>query len=200
MSVLAFFMHILAKSKHKEGHNKSGFPLCQLRRGVSPLYKGRGARPMSDLRAMAHLQEQLGNERFQALISSGNTGKVKAFCDELIKAAIPTVMTIDGVTYDILGFLKGDEKSVHGTVMVGRAKEMNANLGRDDGQRLLDHQDEIPVALRGKVVFVFTDWRNPDNSEDVCCVFWSGDSRCWVRFWVWLGFDRDGSCRLLRRK
>ena len=104
---------------------------------------------MGDFRQLAHLAEQLGDERFHALIDSGNTGKVRAFCDKLVKAMLPTTMTISGRTYDLLGFLQGDEKSVVGHTMVVRAKEMNANLGQDDGQHLLDHQDEIPAAVRG---------------------------------------------------
>jgi len=40
-------------------------------------------------RALAHLEEQLGKERFRVLIDSGNTGKVKDFCDGLIKEVLP---------------------------------------------------------------------------------------------------------------
>lgn len=111
---------------------------------------------------------------------------------------LPTEMTIADRIYDILGFLRGDEKSVVGHTMVERAKEMNANLGEDDGQHLLDHQSEIPVALRDKVVFVFTDWRHPDSSGHVYYVYWDDDR--WVEDWGWLGDDFDEDCRVLRRK
>jgi len=83
------------------------------------------------LRELAHLQKQLGDERFRALISSDNTGKVKEFCDSLVKDYLPTEMTVGGRAYDILGFLKRDEKLVVGHAMVHRAKEKNANLGQD---------------------------------------------------------------------
>jgi len=155
---------------------------------------------MSDFRALAHLVEQLGDERFQALISSNNTGKVKEFCDTLVKDAIPIEMTIGGRTYDLLGFLKGNEKSVKGDTMVERAKEMNANLGQDDGQHLLDNQQDIPAALRGKVVFVFTDWRRPGGPGRVACVYWDEDSQRWVQDWDWLGCVWGGRDRVLRRK
>jgi len=151
------------------------------------------------LRAMAHLKEQLGDERFAALIDSGNTGKVKEFCDQLVKDALPAEMTVGGRTYEILGFLRGDEKSVAGYVMVERAKEMNANRGQDDGEHILTYQNEIPVALHGKVAFVFPDWRRPGDPGVAYCVVWSGD--WWIRnryslsCAVW-----DGSDRLLRRK
>lgn len=150
------------------------------------------------LRELAHLQEQLGEEKFAALISSENTGKVTKFCDELVQSSIPTTMTVGGRTYEILGFLGGDEKSVSGHTMVKRAKEKQAHLGKDDGQHLLDHQEEIPAALRGKIVFVFTDWRDPDYSECVACVSWDDDR--WVQYWDWIVHDWGGGDRVLRRK
>ena len=154
---------------------------------------------MSDFRKLAHLYEQLGEDRFQVLISSDNTGKVKDFCGQLLKDALPTTMTVGDRTYDILGFLLGDETSVVGHTMVGRAKELSAHLGADDGQYLLDHQQDIPVVFRGKVVFVFTDWRHPDDSEYVFFVCWDDDR--WVQVWSWLGDGCwRGYDRVLRRK
>ncbi len=153
---------------------------------------------MFDFRKLAHLAEQLGGERFAALIDSGNTGKVREFCDGLVKDAIPTAITIGERTYDILGFLEEDETSVIGTTMVERAKKMSANLGEDDGRYFLDHQDDIPAALRGKVVFVFTDWRHPVNPGFVACVRWLGDR--WVQNWGWLGLVWYGNDRVPRRK
>ena len=151
------------------------------------------------LRELAHLREQLGEEMFQTLISSDNTGKVKDFCDGLIKNVMPTEMTIDDHIYDILHFLKGGEKSIVGHIMVNRAKKMNANLGEDDGQYLLEHQQDIPVALRGKVIFVFPDWRRPGNPEHACYVYWNVGR--WVQDWGWLDDgDWNGHDRLLRRK
>jgi len=115
---------------------------------------------------------------------------------EGLSSQLPTTMTIAGRTYEILGFLREGEDYVKGDIMVSRAKEMQAHLGEDDGQHLLDHQSEIPVALRG-MVFVFTDWRHP-GSESVCCVGWRGDR--WVRRWGWLGDVWDDRYRVLRCK
>jgi len=153
---------------------------------------------MSDLRKLSHLQEQLGNERFAALIDSGNTGQVKEFCDKLVKAAIPASFTVGDRTYDILNFLRGDEKSVVGHTVVERAKEMDAHLGEDDGQYLLDNQQDIPIALRSKVVFVFTDWRHPGYSDYVYYVCWDGGQ--WIGLWYWLGNRLYDDSRVLRRK
>src|SRR3989344_103272 len=112
---------------------------------------------------------------------------------------LPTEMTVGNRTYKILGFLRGDEKSVIDHTMVERAKEMNANLGEDDGQFLLDNQQDIPVALGGgKVVFVFTDWHEPYDPSLVDCVRWRGGR--WVQYWRWLDYGWGGHGRVLRRK
>jgi len=153
---------------------------------------------MSDFRKLAHLAEQLGEQRFSALIDSANTGKVREFCDDLLKSALPTEIVVAGRTYEILGFLREGEEYVNGHTMVERAKEMDAHLGEDDGQHLLNNQQDIPAALRGKVVLVFTDWRHPGDSEDVYGVYWDGAR--WVRGWDWLDCDWGGNDRVLRRK
>lgn len=154
---------------------------------------------MDTLKSVAYLQKEIGDEAFKALVSSDNTEFVYQFAQELVKKSLLTEMTVGGRTYEILGFLKGDEKSVFGNVMVDRAKEMNANLGQDDGEHILKHQDEIPVALRGKVAFVFPDWRRLGDPKDVYFVYCNGFR--WVRDWDWLG--SNGWCghdRVLRRK
>ena len=152
---------------------------------------------MSDLRKLAHLQEQIGDERFATLIDSGNTGKVKEFCDALVKGVTPTEMTIGSHTYEILDFLREGETSVTRHTMVERAKEMNAHLGGDDGQNFLDNQKDVPASVRD-LMFVFTDWRRPDYSEDVYCVYWCGGR--WVQNWYWLDNLWYDYFRVLRRK
>jgi hypothetical protein len=184
----------------KKAEIRSVFPLCQCRRGetLSQKEEAKGAK-MDTLHSVVHLQREIGDEAFNALVSSDNTEAVRQFAQELVEKSLPTKMTVGGRTYEILCFLKGDEKSVIDHVMVDRAKEMNANLGQDDGEHILKHQDEIPVALRGKVAFVFTDWRLPDGSGDACGVYWNDDR--WVRGWGWLDDDDwSGDGRLLRRK
>ena len=151
------------------------------------------------LRSVSHLQKELGDDLFNALVSSDNTSAVREFAQKLLDGSVPTTMTIAGRTYDLLGFLKGTETQIKGKVMVTRAKEMSAHLGEDDGKYILEHQDEIPVALRGKVAFVFTDWRSPGDSENVACLYWDDDR--WVQFWDWLDSGSwGGGGRVLRRK
>lgn len=154
---------------------------------------------MDTLRSVAHLQREIGDDLFNMLISSDNTDAVRRFAEKLVEDAMPpTSFTVGDRTYDMLSFLRGDEKLVVGHTMVERVKEMGANLGNDDGQYLLDNQQDIPVALRGKVVFVFADWRHPGGSESVYCVFWGGGR--WVRRWRWLDDDWYDYDWVLRRK
>ncbi|MBI4252741.1 hypothetical protein HY623_00990 [Candidatus Uhrbacteria bacterium] len=108
---------------------------------------------------------------------------------------LPTEMTLGGRIYDILTFVeKGDRGWVDGTVMHERGKKLHANMGAEDSQWILDHQDEIPVALRGKVYFAFPEER---NGADAAFVGWDGGR--WYRLWNRLGGgDWSGRGRLLR--
>lgn len=148
---------------------------------------------------MAHLLEQLGEERFAALIDSDNTGKVKDFCDMIAKSTLPTEMTIGGRTYKILSFLREDETPLMAvSVMASRTKEINANLDQDDWEFLVTHQDEIPSVFRGKVIFVFLSLQGPSGRDYVACVLWDNDR--WHRGWFWLACGLFDNLRLLRRK
>ena len=154
---------------------------------------------MSDFRKLAHLAEQLGDDLFEILICSDNTGRVKDFCIRLMNDDLPIEMNVGGRVYDILSFLQGDEKSVDGTVMVSRSQEMQASLDEKEARHILKHQDDIPVKMKGKVTFFFTGWRNPpDNLEEVACIY--HDDKCWVSDWEILdGGGFFGSGRVLRR-
>lgn len=63
--ILAFFVRILAKNKHKEGHKKYALPLCQRWRGVSPLYKR--ARRKSDVQGISSDGTLAGTARRRAV-------------------------------------------------------------------------------------------------------------------------------------
>lgn len=159
-------------------------------------------RNFEGFRAMAHFLRQLGDVRVAALLDQANIGKVKELCDVLVELAPPTVMTIEGRTYDILGFLWGDESSVAGDEMVTRAVAMNAHLGQDDGKHILKYQDQIPEILRGRVDFVFTDWRFSVAPDYAFYLSWGKRAHRWVKrnknvgqYWRW-----DGGGRVLCRK
>jgi len=113
---------------------------------------------------------------------------------------LPSEMTIGGCTYEILNFLKGDEKCVDGRTMLMRAKKMNAHLGFEDGEHLMIHQDEIPVMLRDEVSFIFTAWKNRDRRRsNVTCVCWRGDYWDGGNVYTFEGYW-TGDYRVLRRK
>lgn len=124
---------------------------------------------------------------------------IKAIFKSQVSDTLPTEIKVGDRTYKPLGFLKGDEKSIVGYEMVKRAKEMSAHLGEDDGEYLLNHQQDIPENIRDKVCFVFTNWRHPDGSDFVCSICWNDG--CWVRYWFGLDYDEWNGCgRLLRPK
>ncbi len=119
---------------------------------------------------------------------------------DLSKAeSLPTEFKVGDRVYEILNFLKGGEKRIIGHEMVKRAVEMNAHLGEDDGQYLLDHQQDIPEAFRGKVYFVFTGWFRFNGRSLIYCVYWDGGR--WIRVWNCLVRGHwDDHYRVLRRK
>jgi hypothetical protein len=53
---------------------------------------------MDTLRSASHLQRELGDDLFNALVSSDNTEAVRQFANGLVKDALPTSMTIAGRT------------------------------------------------------------------------------------------------------
>jgi hypothetical protein len=145
--------------------------------------------------------EQLGELIAQAKAGRVNRENLQSYLRNPNRFEIPSTMNIGDRIYDLLSFLEEDKKSVFGHTMVEQAVKMEANLGQEDGQYLLDHQQDIPVALRDKVVFVFPGWCHPDNPENVHCVCWSVAQRRWIGIWGWLGMDSWGmDDRLLRRK
>jgi hypothetical protein len=165
--------------------------------------RGAKGKIMTDtLRLVAYLQKKIGDGAFFALLNPDNADAVQQFAQVLErKKSLPTEMTVGACKYDILNLL-WDEYSATAPAIAKRAEEMNASLGHDDALNLLEHQQDIPAALRGKVTFIFPDWCRRENPEYTNCVHWNGDK--WVprtQVWGWLGDDNWlGEARLLRRK
>ena len=153
---------------------------------------------MNTLNSAAHLQREIGDEAFKALISSDNTNIVRQFAQSLVKRALPIEITVGGRTYELLKPLREGEMPI-GSIMLERVKKINANLGQDDGEHILKHQNEIPINLRNKVIFLFPDWLHPDNPKKAAYVAW--EIVQWVQKWHLIGHDYwCGNVRLLRPK
>lgn len=153
---------------------------------------------MSDLKAMKNLKKELSDEQFAALINSNNIERVKEFCDKLINDIFPTRMTVGGRVYEIRSFLKAKEEYISGNAMIARANAMGDNLGKEEAEHILRYSGDIPASLRGKVKFVFTDWRKPGGPGDVYCARWEISQ--WVGYWHWLSDNWDASYRVLFRR
>ena len=107
--------------------------------------------------------------------------------------------TINSVSnLELVSFLKSGESSINGEEMVRRArKELDANLGQEDAEWLLEHQNEIPAELRKfYLTFPGTVWRGSGGSRRVPCLDWDGDR--WCLFFGWLRSDWLSGDRALR--
>ena len=113
--------------------------------------------------------------------------------------SLPIEMKIGDRIYEILAPLKESEKRILHRKMLERVLEMKANSGEDDGQYLLNHQENIPVVLQGKVAFIFPEWHNHDHPEYVCYIYWKDG--CWITGWQLFAYDYwEDNGRVLRRK
>lgn len=92
-----------------------------------------------------------------------------------------TSANIEGIS-----FLKGTESQINGEEMVRRATGLDANLGQEDAEFLLEHQDEIPAELREfYLVFPGTMWQGSGEDRFVPFLSWVGGQ--WVLCFFWLG-------------
>jgi hypothetical protein len=107
---------------------------------------------MGNFRKLAHLVEQIGEWRLDALLDPANTGKVRGFCDELIEASLPKEMTLDGVTYEIISF-NGHEKRADSLLMARWVEAACAYLKEEDLERIERCWRDVPAVFCGKSVF-----------------------------------------------
>lgn len=119
---------------------------------------------------------------------------------------LPTVLTLGGVSYDILRIRTAEDGCIRGDTLMERALGFGAMLGEEDGQRLLAHQGEIPAALRGKVRFIFPMWICPEYPRQRAEIRWSFTDwdamhkKSWRHDWVWLDAAFCGTESVLRRR
>lgn len=99
---------------------------------------------------------------------------------------------------ELVPFLRDGEKVLCGYDMMGRARyEFGADLGQEDGEFLLEHQDEIPAELRQfYLVFSRTVWQVSLGFLYVSCLlFFVGR---WYLYFIWLDDDFRPRGRLAR--
>lgn len=160
---------------------------------------------MSQLRSLAHLEEQLGPARFRALLDPANIGRVKALGDMLVLES--STLVIGDRTYDILSPVHESEDSVSGETFVRRTAAMGASLGEEDAIFIGRHQAEIPEVQRGQMQFVFTDYCNPRDQRLASLLLWQPVTAQtpaeWVYHWVSVeapNFKWTRYSRVLRRR
>ena len=91
-------------------------------------------------------------------------------------------------------FHKDGEDNVNGeeTVRRSRIPSLDANLGQEDAEWLLENQDNIPTELRNFVlIFTATIWQYRDGDRIVPCLDWGGGGWCFGFRWLgssWGGF------------
>ena len=95
-------------------------------------------------------------------------------------------------------FLRQGESSTRGYDLIGRARyELDANLGQEDAEFILEHEAEIPKSLQSFcLVCTATIWRDPDGSLRVASLYCDG--KRWDLYWSWLVLDFGTGDRLLR--
>lgn len=153
---------------------------------------------MDFLKAAGHLLREIGDEAFTVLVDPKNTGKVRELIRKLVEESIPNMMVIDGVAYEILSFHDGDEETIKGHELVSRVSKLKANHSKSDRQLVLTKQKDIPVAVRGKVLFVFIGDKSEGDPDLVCCISWYGFR--WIEDWCGRDVILSRNCRVLRRK
>lgn len=136
--------------------------------------------------AMVHLENELGPELARELFNPSNVGEVRDCLERIIirkfenkklqiggRAYIPTSPTIG-------------EWSLNGQKLVERAQEFDSHSGEEDAAHFLKHQNDIPTQLRGRVIFVFTNYIKPDEGE-LYCIVW--EKNRWVGRWDMIDTD-----------
>ncbi len=111
----------------------------------------------------------LGEKNSQKLIERENREKVLQFCKKLTFAekkyeTLPVEMKIGDRVYEVIPYLKDKEKPITGYEVIKRARALNACLGADDADYILEHQRDIPGGFY-RYYFIFTNWNNSEGHD-----------------------------------
>ena len=148
---------------------------------------------MDTLQSVENLQKNLGDDLFKVLISPDNTKAVHRF----IKKLADTTLTLGGCTFEIVKLLKKDEEYVKAYILSERTKDMMIKSGEEDALHILKHQEEIPVYLRNKVIFIFPNWHPHRRDDHLHFIGWNGKQ--WVKSGTWIAGHLGNDCRVLCR-
>ncbi len=99
------------------------------------------------LRSAAHLQREIGDAKFEALVSSDNTKATGGFAGCLIEPSLlVTEMTVGGRTYELLTPF-ADHESLQVAEVLTWAQEMGLSTGEEEARHILKQQQDIPEVL-----------------------------------------------------
>lgn len=155
------------------------------------------------------LQQQAALKRGLAPLTEGRFGGFTAPAEPnlrydkrrdgwtLLEHAPRRIVSVTGL--ELVPFLRLGESTIRGYDLIGRARyEFDADLGQEDAEFILEHQEEIPEEFRQFYLpFTATVWRYPDGALYVPCLFWGGGRWC-LDFFLWLEYEYDSHVRLLR--
>lgn len=162
----------------------------------------------NDQQLLNDLHRTIGHDNFQQLSNPNNKDKVRDFCNKLLMASFPKMLTVAGRNYDIVCPIRKKEIYLDINTLLARAKKMRAHLGEDDVKHILKYQAELPKEIRRHVGFLFTDLKHPSgDGRLIAIVHWEDDldnrdESHWIQEWFGPDILRDlwDYVRLLHRR
>jgi len=90
------------------------------------------------------------------------------------------VFNVAGRTYRIFPALQPwDEEMIDDDRLCGRAERFQANLDEEEGEHILDFQEEIPKELEGLNI-IFTEWEvKGEITSGFVAITKKSDEKCW---------------------
>lgn len=76
---------------------------------------------------------------------------------------IPDMLEIGEREYDVVSWSKKESARLPLTAIIKLAKELDANLGEEEGKYIEEHAQDIPAGLHGMIIFLISEWTSPDG-------------------------------------
>ncbi len=163
---------------------------------------------MENFKRVIRLIRALGTKkRFLALTNPQNFGRIRAFCDKLIReaemAALPKEFVISkcvGVReFALIPILNEGEAAVDWRTMDRRSWDKHACRDEGDGLFIEVYQDEIPPEFRGKIRLLFPGWREISNPLFSISLVWNNEKQRWARESLFIDREWGGGECFLRK-